>query len=230
MGMLEPIANPIWVFLFLGERPTAYSLARGRDRSRSDRLANDHVRPAGGRGRSDRLAGSDRLARQAEFPPNALAVGVERGRELQPPLGALDPDRRGHEGDPARLAQRLRSRAPSRSGGPRAARGRAPPGCRRRGSGRPTSRASRRERSRESSAFELATIPDAALVGAIPARSPPTPAAREAARASRTGGRSRRRARTRRRTPRTCGRARSAGARCRGARLPSRSAAPTARR
>ena len=29
MGMLEPIANPIWVFLFLGERPTAYSLAGG---------------------------------------------------------------------------------------------------------------------------------------------------------------------------------------------------------
>ena len=29
MGMLEPIANPIWVFLFLGERPTAYSLLGG---------------------------------------------------------------------------------------------------------------------------------------------------------------------------------------------------------
>jgi drug/metabolite transporter (DMT)-like permease len=29
MGMLEPIANPIWVFLFLGERPTLYSLAGG---------------------------------------------------------------------------------------------------------------------------------------------------------------------------------------------------------
>jgi drug/metabolite transporter, DME family len=29
MGMLEPIANPIWVFLFLGERPTAYSIAGG---------------------------------------------------------------------------------------------------------------------------------------------------------------------------------------------------------
>lgn len=29
MGMLEPIANPIWVFLFLGERPTAYTLAGG---------------------------------------------------------------------------------------------------------------------------------------------------------------------------------------------------------
>ncbi len=29
MGMLEPIANPIWVFLFVGERPTAPSLAGG---------------------------------------------------------------------------------------------------------------------------------------------------------------------------------------------------------
>jgi drug/metabolite transporter (DMT)-like permease len=29
MGMLEPIANPIWVFLFLGERPSVYSLAGG---------------------------------------------------------------------------------------------------------------------------------------------------------------------------------------------------------
>ena len=29
IGMLEPIANPIWVFLFLGERPTAYSIAGG---------------------------------------------------------------------------------------------------------------------------------------------------------------------------------------------------------
>ena len=29
MGMLEPIANPIWVFLFVGERPTAYSIAGG---------------------------------------------------------------------------------------------------------------------------------------------------------------------------------------------------------
>jgi drug/metabolite transporter (DMT)-like permease len=29
VGMLEPIANPIWVFLFAGERPSAYSLAGG---------------------------------------------------------------------------------------------------------------------------------------------------------------------------------------------------------
>jgi drug/metabolite transporter (DMT)-like permease len=29
IGMLEPIANPIWVFLFLGEKPSAYSLAGG---------------------------------------------------------------------------------------------------------------------------------------------------------------------------------------------------------
>jgi len=29
VGMLEPIANPIWVFLFLGERPGVYSLAGG---------------------------------------------------------------------------------------------------------------------------------------------------------------------------------------------------------
>ena len=29
MGMLEPIANPIWVFLFLGEKPEATSLAGG---------------------------------------------------------------------------------------------------------------------------------------------------------------------------------------------------------
>jgi drug/metabolite transporter, DME family len=28
-GMLEPVANPIWVFLFLGERPSAYALAGG---------------------------------------------------------------------------------------------------------------------------------------------------------------------------------------------------------
>ena len=32
---------------------------RGRDRSRSNRLANDHVRPAGGRGRSDRCSPTD---------------------------------------------------------------------------------------------------------------------------------------------------------------------------
>lgn len=29
MGMIEPIANPIWVFLLVGERPTALSLAGG---------------------------------------------------------------------------------------------------------------------------------------------------------------------------------------------------------
>ena len=29
IGMLEPIANPIWVFLFLGERPSPYSIAGG---------------------------------------------------------------------------------------------------------------------------------------------------------------------------------------------------------
>ena len=29
VGMLEPISNPIWVFLFLGERPGAYSLLGG---------------------------------------------------------------------------------------------------------------------------------------------------------------------------------------------------------
>ncbi len=29
MGMLEPIANPIWVFLFVGERPSPLSLAGG---------------------------------------------------------------------------------------------------------------------------------------------------------------------------------------------------------
>ena len=28
-GMLEPIFNPIWVFLFIGERPSAYSLLGG---------------------------------------------------------------------------------------------------------------------------------------------------------------------------------------------------------
>ena len=28
-GMLEPIANPIWVFLFLGERPGVYAIAGG---------------------------------------------------------------------------------------------------------------------------------------------------------------------------------------------------------
>jgi len=28
-GMLEPIANPIWVFLFLGERPSPYALVGG---------------------------------------------------------------------------------------------------------------------------------------------------------------------------------------------------------
>lgn len=26
-GMLEPVANPVWVFLFLGERPSAYAIA-----------------------------------------------------------------------------------------------------------------------------------------------------------------------------------------------------------
>ena len=29
IGMLEPIFNPIWVFLFLGEKPSAYSVAGG---------------------------------------------------------------------------------------------------------------------------------------------------------------------------------------------------------
>jgi drug/metabolite transporter (DMT)-like permease len=29
VGMLEPIANPIWVFLFLGERPGALSILGG---------------------------------------------------------------------------------------------------------------------------------------------------------------------------------------------------------
>ena len=28
-GMLEPVANPIWVFLLLGERPSAYAIAGG---------------------------------------------------------------------------------------------------------------------------------------------------------------------------------------------------------
>ena len=26
-GMLEPVSNPIWVFLFLGERPSIYAIA-----------------------------------------------------------------------------------------------------------------------------------------------------------------------------------------------------------
>ncbi|HYO75844.1 MAG TPA: EamA/RhaT family transporter, partial [Thermoanaerobaculia bacterium] len=28
-GMLEPVGNPIWVFLFLGERPSAFAMAGG---------------------------------------------------------------------------------------------------------------------------------------------------------------------------------------------------------
>ena len=32
-GMLEPVANPIWVLLFLGERPSAYAIAGGGDRA-----------------------------------------------------------------------------------------------------------------------------------------------------------------------------------------------------
>ena len=40
LGMLEPIANPIWVFLFLGETPGPLSLARRRDRARRDRVAD----------------------------------------------------------------------------------------------------------------------------------------------------------------------------------------------
>jgi DME family drug/metabolite transporter len=28
-GMLEPVANPLWVFLFLGERPSSYAIAGG---------------------------------------------------------------------------------------------------------------------------------------------------------------------------------------------------------
>jgi drug/metabolite transporter (DMT)-like permease len=28
-GMLEPVANPIWVLLFLGERPSIYAIAGG---------------------------------------------------------------------------------------------------------------------------------------------------------------------------------------------------------
>jgi drug/metabolite transporter (DMT)-like permease len=27
--MLEPVANPIWVLLFLGERPSVYAIAGG---------------------------------------------------------------------------------------------------------------------------------------------------------------------------------------------------------
>ena len=26
-GMLEPVSNPIWVFLFLGEQPSAFAIA-----------------------------------------------------------------------------------------------------------------------------------------------------------------------------------------------------------
>lgn len=29
VGMIEPVANPIWVFLFVGERPSAFALAGG---------------------------------------------------------------------------------------------------------------------------------------------------------------------------------------------------------
>ncbi|MEO8430462.1 MAG: DMT family transporter [Acidobacteriota bacterium] len=29
IGMLEPVSNPIWVFLFLGERPSVYAIAGG---------------------------------------------------------------------------------------------------------------------------------------------------------------------------------------------------------
>ena len=29
VGMLEPVSNPIWVFLFLGERPGAFSILGG---------------------------------------------------------------------------------------------------------------------------------------------------------------------------------------------------------
>jgi drug/metabolite transporter (DMT)-like permease len=29
IGMLEPVANPVWVFLFLGERPSPYAMAGG---------------------------------------------------------------------------------------------------------------------------------------------------------------------------------------------------------
>jgi drug/metabolite transporter (DMT)-like permease len=28
-GMLEPVMNPIWVLLFLGERPSAFAIAGG---------------------------------------------------------------------------------------------------------------------------------------------------------------------------------------------------------
>jgi drug/metabolite transporter (DMT)-like permease len=28
-GMLEPVSNPIWVFLFLGERPSLYAVGGG---------------------------------------------------------------------------------------------------------------------------------------------------------------------------------------------------------
>ena len=29
VGMAEPIANPIWVFLFLGEKPSGWAVAGG---------------------------------------------------------------------------------------------------------------------------------------------------------------------------------------------------------
>jgi DME family drug/metabolite transporter len=29
VGMLEPVSNPIWVFLFLGETPSLFSIAGG---------------------------------------------------------------------------------------------------------------------------------------------------------------------------------------------------------
>ncbi|HEY3123004.1 MAG TPA: DMT family transporter, partial [Thermoanaerobaculia bacterium] len=29
IGMVEPVANPVWVFLFLGERPSSYALLGG---------------------------------------------------------------------------------------------------------------------------------------------------------------------------------------------------------
>ena len=39
-GMLEPVSNPIWVFLFLGEKPSGVRHRRRAGRARGDRLAH----------------------------------------------------------------------------------------------------------------------------------------------------------------------------------------------
>ena len=124
IGMIEPVANPIWVFLFLGERPSRFAIAGGGDRARRRRLEHDRGRPARRRGGAARLAGSGfepELARRRS--PSASRAGGNRS-------GASCPETRmGDATKPTPPASRTAPRARAVSErAPRAARAPGPAG------------------------------------------------------------------------------------------------------